>query len=169
MKDFDMGLLNSVDLYKSTLHSPKLIDWIIGLQNPFLRSNKLGHITASGLVINDNKALLIFHPYIKQWMQPGGHIDEDELPIEAAIREVYEETGFSCIPDPAFPDPIDIDVHEIPANPKKGEGAHLHIDLLYKLIPKSKSKPIENIEFDWFSNNQIKSERIRRALENLNP
>ena len=64
--------------------------------NPFSRLNVVGHITASGLVIKDDLALLIYHPYIKQWMQPGGHIDNGEEPIEAAIREVYEETGVVC-------------------------------------------------------------------------
>ena len=61
--------------------------------NPLSRSNQLGHITASGLVVKDGKTLLIFHPYIQQWFQPGGHIDEGEEPIQAAIREVFEETG----------------------------------------------------------------------------
>ena len=102
---------------------------ILQSKNPFSRSNRLGHITASGLVIHKNKVLLIFHPYIKRWFQPGGHIDEGELPVDAAIREVYEETGFVCSSDSEVPEILDIDIHEIPANPKKGEGPHLHIDL----------------------------------------
>ena len=27
------------------------------------------------------------------WESPGGHIDEGETPLEAAERELYEETG----------------------------------------------------------------------------
>jgi 8-oxo-dGTP diphosphatase len=27
------------------------------------------------------------------WENPGGHIDEEETPLEAAKRELYEETG----------------------------------------------------------------------------
>ena len=38
---------------------------ILNAENPFSRANLVGHITSSGLVINDGKALLIFHPYIK--------------------------------------------------------------------------------------------------------
>ena len=64
------------------------IEMIMGAPNPYSRENLEGHITASGLVIKNNKVLLILHPYIKKWYQPGGHIDEGELPIEAAIREV---------------------------------------------------------------------------------
>ena len=42
------------------------------------------HLTASGIVIKDDSILLIFHRYIKEWLQPGGHIDEGELPYVAA-------------------------------------------------------------------------------------
>jgi len=62
---------------------------ILNSKNPFSRSNQLGRITASGLVIRNSRALLIFHPYIKEWMQPGGHIDAGETPIDAAIRGGY--------------------------------------------------------------------------------
>jgi 8-oxo-dGTP pyrophosphatase MutT (NUDIX family) len=135
--------------------------------NPCSRDNALGHITASGLVARDGKVLQIFHPHIKIWFQPGGHIDEGEDPIDAAIREVHEETGFICSSDPDYLDLIDIDVHEIPANSKKGEGSHLHIDLLYRLVVTGKSMPAEEIESNWFSIDQIQGERILRALKNL--
>ena len=141
---------------------------ILDYENPFKRSNKLGHITASGLVINNGKVLLIFHPFIKRWFQPGGHIDDGELPIDAAIREVYEETGFVCVPDSKDLEPIDIDIHEIPANPKKGEDTHLHIDLLYCLRVSSQEQSTEDLACAWISFEQIESDRIKRALAKLN-
>lgn len=140
---------------------------ILQSKNPFSRANTLGHITASGLVIHENKVLLIFHPYIKRWFQPGGHIDEGELPVDAAIREVYEETGFVCSPDSEVPELLDIDIHEIPANPKKGEGPHLHIDLLYRLKVLGQEKSPEDISRKWFSFDQVESIRIQRALTKL--
>ena len=140
---------------------------ILQSKNPLSRANRLGHITASGLVIRENKVLLIFHPYIKRWFQPGGHIDEGELPVDAAIREVYEETGFVCTLDPEFPELIDIDIHEIPANPMKGEGPHLHIDLLYRLKVLRQEKSPEDISYKWFSFDQVESIRIQRALTKL--
>lgn len=142
---------------------------ILNYQNPYSRSNQVGHITASGLVIKDDKVLLIFHPHIKSWFQPGGHIDEGESPFEAAIREVYEETGFRCLLDSSGLDPLDIDIHEIPANLQKGEDAHLHIDLLYRLKPIGEEKSSEDISWDWFSLEQVHSVRIRRALTKLSP
>ena len=140
---------------------------ILASDNPFSRTNRMGHITASGLVINDGKALLIFHPYIKQWFQPGGHIDDGEEPIQAAIREVFEETGIVCESLNGFLDPVDIDLHEIPENPKKGEGAHLHIDLLFVLqVIEGRESP-EEIEKTWAPFDQISSPRIQRALRKL--
>lgn len=143
------------------------IEMIMGAPNPYSRENLEGHITASGLVIKNNKVLLILHPYIKKWFQPGGHIDEGELPIEAAIREVYEETGLVCMSAIENPDPIDVDVHEIPANSSKNESAHLHIDLLYQLRVLREEEPLEKITKGWFSFDQIESPRIQRAISRL--
>ena len=145
----------------------KRIEMIIGAPNPYSRDNLSGHITASGLVIQGDRVLLILHPYIKKWFQPGGHIDEGESPIEAAIREVYEETGLVCMSDIENPEPIDIDVHEIPANPNKNEGAHLHVDLLYRLKVLRAEVPLEKITLGWFSFDQIESPRIQRAISRL--
>jgi ADP-ribose pyrophosphatase len=140
---------------------------VLSSKDPCSRSTEAGHITASGLVTLDNKALLIFHPYIKQWFQPGGHIDDREEPIEAAIREVFEETGVVCESLNGFLHPIDIDLHEIPANPKKGEGAHLHIDLLFLLQVIEERESPEDIQKAWVPFKEITSPRIQRALQKL--
>lgn len=164
---FDMSIDTAIaEEIKRSIYKERCYD-VLNSANCFMRSNQSGHITASGLVIRDNKALLIFHPYIKQWFQPGGHIDEGELPIDAAIREVYEETGLVCILDPENSEIIDVDIHEIPANPSKGEGAHLHIDLLYSLEVVREEKSLEGIACSWTSFEQIDSPRIRRALLKL--
>src|SRR5438477_6731580 len=36
---------------------------------------------------------LIHHPRLHRWMLPGGHVEADENPAEAGLREVAEETG----------------------------------------------------------------------------
>ncbi|MFH2118361.1 MAG: NUDIX domain-containing protein, partial [Candidatus Paceibacterota bacterium] len=41
----------------------------------------------------ENKVLLIKHKKLGFWLAPGGHIEDDELPHQAAEREVWEETG----------------------------------------------------------------------------
>ena len=52
------------------------------------------YFTVSGLILNEQrKILLIYHNKFNVWLYPGGHIEENETPDEALIREVYEETG----------------------------------------------------------------------------
>ena len=51
--------------------------------------------TATTFVVRDDHTLLLWHNKIQAWLPPGGHIDEDELPEEAALREVREETGLA--------------------------------------------------------------------------
>ena len=162
MKNIDLITVTAID-------SPfkHLCDQVLSSQNPYSRSTEQGHITASGLVVKDGKVLLIFHPYIKQWFQPGGHIDEGETPVQAAIREVYEETGVVCESLDGRLDPIDIDLHQIPENPKKGEGAHLHIDLLFLLRALKEQVSPEGIDKIWLPFEEISGARIRRALQKL--
>jgi 8-oxo-dGTP pyrophosphatase MutT (NUDIX family) len=142
-------------------------DQVLSAIDPYSRSTKAGHITASGLVIREGRALLIFHPYIKAWFQPGGHIDDGESPIDAAIREVYEETGVACKPIDRYLDPIDIDLHEIPANPLKGESAHLHIDLLFLLDVVAEGVSTEGIQKIWLTVGEVSNTRLRRVFNML--
>ncbi|MFC8527199.1 NUDIX domain-containing protein [Nocardia sp. NPDC057227] len=36
---------------------------------------------------------MIEHPRLGLWMLPGGHVEDDESPAEAALRETWEESG----------------------------------------------------------------------------
>lgn len=162
--------MNNIDLIVATaIDSPfkGICDQVLASSDPYSRSTLRGHITASGLVIRDGAALLIFHPFIRQWFQPGGHIDEGEDPIQAAVREVFEETGVICELLEGRLDPIDIDLHEIPANLKKGEDAHLHIDLLFLLRAVEEKTSPEGIQKVWLPFEEITSVRIQRALQKL--
>jgi 8-oxo-dGTP pyrophosphatase MutT (NUDIX family) len=112
------------------------------------RKNMIGHLTASALVINkDDQFLLIYHRFLKRWLQPGGHLDQGEWPREGALRELLEETGLGNVTGPInfhpiknatagateelSACPIDIDSHRIPPSSAKGEGEHLHHDFQY--------------------------------------
>lgn len=49
--------------------------------------------TVAVFVVWNRSVLLHFHRKLGRWLPPGGHIEPNELPDEAALREVYEETA----------------------------------------------------------------------------
>lgn len=49
--------------------------------------------TATTFVVHEGRTLLLHHRKLDAWFPPGGHIDPHELPDEAAVREVREESG----------------------------------------------------------------------------
>ncbi|KAB1194734.1 NUDIX domain-containing protein [Haloferax sp. MBLA0076] len=99
------------------------------------------HFTATVYIVNDGAVALHRHERLGIRIPPGGHVDRDELPHEAGLREVREETGLDpqlvddtdSVPAPdgeALPHPrqqmlYDINVH--------GDGSvgHQHIDHIY--------------------------------------
>lgn len=90
-----------------------------------------GHFTASAFVLcpERRRLLLIRHPKLGRWLQPGGHIEPgDASCLAAAQREVREETGVAELV-PLTQGIFDVDVHAIPATPK--EGPHAHFDVRY--------------------------------------
>ena len=94
-----------------------------------LRNRKSGvHLSASAFVLSKGQAVFIRHPYLHTILLPAGHVEPTELPIDCAVREFHEETGFYAISKPLL---IDVNVINIPANPVKGEADHQHIDLRF--------------------------------------
>jgi 8-oxo-dGTP pyrophosphatase MutT (NUDIX family) len=89
-----------------------------------------GHFTASAFVTApDGRAvLLVHHSKLHRWLQPGGHIEPEDVDLfEAVAREVREEVGLQEL---TFPDGrvlFDVDIHDIP--PIQGDPAHRHYDL----------------------------------------
>jgi ADP-ribose pyrophosphatase YjhB (NUDIX family) len=60
-------------------------------------------IISAGLVIIQDNKILLCHPTGNKWWGtysiPKGHVEEGEDPIEAAIRETFEETGVIIEPN----------------------------------------------------------------------
>lgn len=56
--------------------------------------NKTKYVNCSGgIIINNKDEVVIVNQNYDSWSLPKGHIDEGETIMEAAIREIYEETG----------------------------------------------------------------------------
>jgi 8-oxo-dGTP pyrophosphatase MutT (NUDIX family) len=87
-----------------------------------------GHFTASCYIIDDaGRLLLHHHKRLNLWLQMGGHIEPDEAPDVAALREGKEESGLSDLE--LLGGIFDLDIHQIPAG--KGEPDHKHFDVRY--------------------------------------
>ncbi len=49
--------------------------------------------TAGGVVLNKEGLVLVVSQNGNSWSLPKGHIDEGEDRLQAAVREIYEESG----------------------------------------------------------------------------
>lgn len=127
------------------------------------------HFTASVWVLsrsNPKKMLLHFHKKLERWLQFGGHIEKFENPVEAAVRETLEETGFdirfllkeirvvnedgSFLPVPRF-------FMEQTIPPHGDEPLHFHEDFQY-VVEVDEFEPIsEHVDgkMGWFTKDEI--------------
>jgi 8-oxo-dGTP pyrophosphatase MutT (NUDIX family) len=102
--------------------------------DPFRRGDPDGHVTASAVVTrrSGGEFLLVFHRKLDRWLQPGGHVEPDDISVlAAAIREAREETGIDGFAAPLSDAILDLDVHSIPA--LSAEPAHVHYDVRFLL------------------------------------
>ncbi|MEN8253135.1 MAG: NUDIX domain-containing protein [Patescibacteria group bacterium] len=129
--------------------------------------------TAAGILIHENKVLLIKHKKLGFWLPPGGHIDKNELPHHTAEREFWEETsirtktkktGFIVDDERTqfFPTPINVNLHWISKenylfrtkNKKLSEktkknwskGCEQHYNMLFLLEPTDGVEYKQNVE-----------------------
>ena len=120
--------------------------------------------TVATFVLHEGKVLLLWHRKLSMWLPPGGHIDPHELPDEAAVREVKEETGLDVVllsqPSmPQMPGPLQL------ARPEGIQleditPGHQHIDLIYfaRPVDPQSVKPIANDEVDrvgWYGRQDL--------------
>uniref|UniRef100_UPI003F499058 NUDIX domain-containing protein n=1 Tax=Streptomyces chartreusis TaxID=1969 RepID=UPI003F499058 len=110
-----------------------LLDRIAAGHDVSDRRQFAGHVTASGILINDaDDVLLVHHLASGRWIHPGGHPeDTDRTLCEAVRREIAEETGVAMVEPFGDDTPVHVDVHTIQARPDKDEPAHLHYDVRF--------------------------------------
>lgn len=139
------------------------------------------HFVATVYVANDGATLLHEHRKLGLWLPPGGHVERDELPHEAALREVREETGLDVelhrehddvrsptvrpLPEPAHLLLEDIDVLE-------GKVAHQHVDLVYygradsrEINPEEGERTAE--AWEWVSYEELEEARFDPDVRRL--
>ena len=127
-------------------------------------------IVTDVLVFNSkNEILLVKHKKLGTWIYPGGHVEENEVPDKAALRETLEETGLNVrlidavTNKPLYSDsgakrlaqPLMIMLEDVPYS----TGHHNHFDLLYIAEPingnESAKISDESENIGWFGEGEI--------------
>ena len=140
--------------------------------------------TVAIFVVHGGKILLIHHRKLDKWLPLGGHIELDEDPEMAALREAKEESGFDVellgerppTTEPgtrALIAPRFLDIHRI-------NDTHEHIGMIYWARPRNGTLALaaaEHHDIDWFTSEQLDALQppmsnavkwyCRRALEEV--
>ena len=119
--------------------------------------------TATVYIFHEDRVLLHLHPKLGKWLPPGGHIEPNETPPEAARREVREETGLEIVfieqenlkidasTCTSFERPFFCLLENIPAY--KDKPAHQHMDMIYLARPLALKSDL--MGFRWFKYEEL--------------
>jgi len=129
--------------------------------------HELNDFISTVFIVFQDKVLLRLHEKYNIWTGAGGHIELDEDPNQAAIREVKEEVGLDIelVSDnfytfPAYDHkyfdlvpPFAMNIHQIK------DGPHHHIDLIFAAITHSDKIVLESPTdvVKWLSKGEIGS------------
>lgn len=120
--------------------------------------------TVAIFVVRDAKVLVILHRKLGKWLPLGGHIELDEEPEIAALREAKEESGLDVeligerppTTEPgtrALIAPRFLDIHRI-------SETHEHIGMIYFARPKSGAVSLaaeEHHDIRWVSSDELEA------------
>lgn len=153
-------------------HRDRMLWLLQEKENCFWRSCFPAHFTASALVLSADgeRTLLTHHHFLDRWLQFGGHCDGEADLLQAALREAREESGIEELTAPLDTRPVDLDIHPIPASPKRGEPAHEHFDVRYVLIAPPRAEPrisSESKELRWFTPEEMLAVNDEPGLRRL--
>ena len=117
--------------------------------------------------------MLLWHNKMQAWLPPGGHIADNELPEDAARREVREEAGIeiALMEPPPGPwghvrvlhRPVCVLLEDI-------EAGHQHIDLIYfarALSDEVRVNPREAAAHRWFSAPDLEAPEVAEDIRVL--
>lgn len=123
--------------------------------------HELIDLTAGVYVVNKDKVLIRQHEKYGFWLHVGGHVELNEHPSEAAIRECFEEVGLKVvIPNdnttravdmPAYDGSGDVQVLPLPKrmNIHRINETHQHLDLIYFATSETDTVIPENPDDKW--------------------
>jgi len=124
--------------------------------------HKLIDFAVSGFVVNEKKVLLVHHKKLSKWLPLGGHIELNEDPEEAIVREVAEESGIKVkvvgerpkIKSPGtkfLHRPRFLDIADLPEGHK-----HIHFIYFFKASSnKIRLSEREHSSIKWFTREEL--------------
>jgi 8-oxo-dGTP pyrophosphatase MutT (NUDIX family) len=117
----------------------------------------MGHIhekfdfVVTVFLIHNDKVLFANHPRYGKWVPIGGHIDLDEDPDQAVLREIKEETGI-----------IEIELlTEKPTTPMETGNIFLHVPNYMGVY--NANPPHRHISLNYFA--RVKSDKVTMSDE----
>ena len=138
-------------------------------------------LVIGGYLIREGKVLLIHHKAIDSWFPVGGHIEKNETPDEAVVREFKEELNIDVevlnkndVPDEGnivrqLPVPLYVNIHRIKGINDVED--HDHCCLFYLCKPKK----LNNLEINkseikdyaWFTPEELYQDYIPPDTRNI--
>lgn len=127
--------------------------------------------TASAYIVYKNKVLLRKHDKYGVWLDVGGHIEPDEDPNQAVLREIKEEVGLDVTLAGKAPELSDVsgETELIPPrflNRHRINPTHEHIDLVYLatsttdvVTPTNGHEKSEEIK--WFTKEELLNPNLK--------
>lgn len=140
--------------------------------------------TVAIFVVHEGRVLVVHHRKLDKWLPLGGHVELDEDPEQAALREAFEESGLEIelvgerppTTEPgtrALIAPRFLDIHRI-------HDGHEHVGMIYWARPVSgalRRAEAEHLDIKWCTAEELDSLRpamsgavrwyCRKALEEL--
>lgn len=146
----------------------RVLQFLASGEDLLTRENETAHFTVSAWIINQTatKVLVAYHNLFDSWGWMGGHVEEETDLLQAAIREVKEESGLMEV-EPVTEKIFSLEVLDVAAHNKKGKTvpAHLHLNVTYLLRADERAaiahKPDENSAVAWMT----PEEAVERSSE----
>lgn len=126
------------------------------------------HFTCTGFLVQEDSTLLLWHPRLRMWVPPGGHLEPNEDPVTAVLREIREETGLAAEVLPlaptfpfAYPGQVAPPFTILLEDSAETGPPHQHIDLIYFCRPADRAslRPPPDTIAAWVDEETLRGDR----------